>query len=456
MGRAFEGGFAFVSPAGRWFTSLDDATAHAARGPSHCASLLRCVACDLAVGGPLAPAAGVCCACECPQPLCSDCRSAVEAELGIDAASKGGHVAVWAEEELRASVHARHAAATWRLLCDGWHGSRLLPELGPGWVRLKKKVYCHRSNCAICSGRKEEWKAPGAQVCSTKSMAHLAGYDKGCLEFFCEQLGLPTSGSAAALRDRLMGKLTKTKRKLFEEGYGGFRGGWMDRPALMRHCALKNLDTSGSKSELKLRLAMKGIPPPGKSAATSGNARPPSEKASRDKPDKRCLEFVHAYVAPSGNVYLTFEEAQQAARTAAELEATIAAAGGRAARGGGAAGPAWHEDPAEGVVREAEGLQLHLSEKRSATGYRCVYPGWGEYPFIVRVHRAGSLKGSRKGEMVELGQFKTKVEAAVCFAKHVQRKKAEAEEAAEEAAAAGARLDRKRARREICAIMEEA
>ena len=56
---------------------------------------------------------------------------------------------------------------------------------------------------------------------------------------------------------------------------------------------------------------------------------------------------------------------------------------------------------------EAEGLQLHLSDN-SATGYKCVY-------------ETRSKRFEVRADNTYLGCFETAVEAAVCYARHVQQ-----------------------------------
>ena len=72
---------------------------------------------------------------------------------------------------------------------------------------------------------------------------------------------------------------------------------------------------------------------------------------------------------------------------------------------------------AEGVVHEAEGLQLHLSA-RSATGYRGVR--------FHSTNRSNPLRARAQGGAcpVDLGNFATASEAAVCYARHVQQQEA--------------------------------
>ena len=66
------------------------------------------------------------------------------------------------------------------------------------------------------------------------------------------------------------------------------------------------------------------------------------------------------------------------------------------------------KDPARVLVTEAEGLKLHLSSN-SATGYRGVYLSKGRYTCIT----------SRRA-MHYLGRFDTALEAAACYARHMQ------------------------------------
>ena len=71
---------------------------------------------------------------------------------------------------------------------------------------------------------------------------------------------------------------------------------------------------------------------------------------------------------------------------------------------------------AEGVVREAEGLQLHLSA-RSSTGYRGVSYDARKTGLQAKAYLAKTGKAR-----VYLGSFATAVEAAVCFARYMQQK----------------------------------